>query len=73
LQRQRLQTVLAHGAEFGQLLPVTQHSQYFPTLNRRSMQTRKLIIKHQIQNEFSVAPIVLLPPTSAAPDLGRMT
>src|SRR5712691_9039853 len=34
------------------------------------MQTRKLIMEHQIQNEFGVAPIVLLPPTSPAADLG---
>src|SRR5207237_10786465 len=37
------------------------------------MQTRKLIMEHQIQNEFGVAPIVLLPPTSPAADLGGMS
>src|ERR1700730_9951871 len=36
------------------------------------MQTGKLIMEHQIQNEFGVAPIVLLPPTSPAADLGGM-
>src|SRR5712692_9787094 len=36
------------------------------------MQTRKLIMEHQMQNEFGVAPIVLLPPTSPAADLGGM-
>src|SRR5712691_8533261 len=36
------------------------------------MQTRKLIVEHQIQNEFGVAPIVLLPPTSPTADLGGM-
>src|SRR6266700_6505700 len=29
-------------------------------------------MEHQIQNKFCIAPIVLLPPTSAAPDLGGM-
>src|SRR5438034_11794001 len=29
-------------------------------------------MEHQIQNEFGVAPIVLLPPTSPAADLGGM-
>src|SRR6266446_4739693 len=36
------------------------------------MQPRKLIMEHQLQNEFGVAPIVLLPPTSPAADLGGM-
>src|SRR3977135_205889 len=36
------------------------------------MQTRKLIVEQQIQNEFGVAPIVLLAPTSPAADLGGM-
>src|SRR5207249_7577316 len=43
-----------------------------PTLHYRPMQTGKLIMEHQIQNEFGVAPIVLLPPTSPAADLGGM-
>src|SRR5205823_6157505 len=34
--------------------------------------TGKLIVEHQIQNEFGVAPIVLLPPASPAADLGSM-
>src|SRR5437870_12882855 len=42
------------------------------TLHRRSMQTGKLIMEHQIPNEFGVAPIVLLPPTSSTADLGGM-
>src|SRR5882757_4197561 len=37
------------------------------------MQTGKLIVEHEIQNEFGVAPIVLLPPTSPAADLGGMS
>src|SRR6185436_10495153 len=37
------------------------------------MQTGKLIVEHQLQNEFGVAPIVLLPPTSPAADLGGMS
>src|SRR6266496_1070499 len=73
LQSQCLQAVLAHGADFDQLLPIAQHAQYFATLHCRSMQTGKLIMEHQIQNEFGVAPIVLLPPTSPAADLGGMT
>src|SRR5258706_7072842 len=36
------------------------------------MQTRKLIVEHEIQNEFGVAPIVLLPPAGPAADLGGM-
>src|SRR5216684_3258975 len=73
LQRDCLQAVFTHGAHLDQLLPVTQHAQYFATLHCRPMQTRKLIVEHQIQNEFGVAPIVLLPPTSSAADLGGMT
>src|SRR6266852_5194011 len=73
LQRDCLQAVLTHGAHLDQLLPVTQHAQYFATLHCRPMQTRKLMMEHQIQNEFGVAPIVLLPPTSPAADLGGMT
>src|SRR5205807_9703097 len=72
LQRDCLQAVFTHGAHLDQLLPVTQHAQYFATLHCRPMQTRKLIMEHQIQNEFGVAPIVLLPPTSPAADLGGM-
>jgi hypothetical protein len=37
------------------------------------MKTGKLIVEQQIQNEFRVAPIVLLPPTSPTTDLGGMT
>src|SRR6266566_6568903 len=73
LQRDCLQAVLAHGANLDQLLPVTQHPQHFATLHCRPMQTGKLIVEHQIQNEFGVAPIVLLPPTSPAADLGGVT
>src|SRR5258708_339577 len=36
------------------------------------MQTGKLMVEQQLQNEFGVAPIVLLPPTSSAADLGGM-
>src|SRR6266542_575037 len=36
------------------------------------MQTGKLIMEHYIQNESGVAPIVLLPPTSATTDLGEL-
>jgi hypothetical protein len=73
LQRQGLQTVFAHGAHLDQLLPLAQHPQYFATLQCRSMQTGKLIVEQQLQNEFGVAPIVLLPPPSPAADLGGMT
>src|SRR5229473_6242564 len=73
LQRDCLQAVFTHGANLDQLLSIAQHAQHFPTLYRPSMQTRKLIVEHQIQNEFGVAPIVLLPPTSPAADLGGMT
>src|SRR5882724_3399325 len=68
LQGDRLQAVLAHRAHLDQLLPVTQHAQYFATLHCRSMQTGKLIVEHQIPNEFGIAPITLLPPTSTAPN-----
>src|SRR5437879_2636722 len=30
------------------------------------------MVEHQIQNEFGVAPIILLPPASSAADLGGM-
>src|SRR5205814_3202271 len=73
LQRDCLQAVLAHGANLDQLLSVAQHAQHFATLHCRPMQTGKLIMEHQLQNEFGVAPIVLLPPTSPAADLGGMT
>src|SRR5436190_16567034 len=73
LQGDGLQAVLAHGANLDQLLPVAQHPQHFATLHCRPMQTGKLIMEHQLQNEFGVAPIVLLPPTSPAADLGGMT
>src|SRR5258707_2653287 len=36
------------------------------------MQTGKLIVEHQIQSEFGVAPIVPLPPAGPAADLGGM-
>src|SRR5256885_3787112 len=73
LQGDGLQAVLAHGANLDQLLSVTQHAQHFATLPGPSMQTGKLIVEHQIQNEFGVAPIVLLPPTSPTADLGGMS
>src|SRR4029077_4493544 len=72
LERDCLQAVLAHGANLDQLLPVTQHAQDFSTLHGRPVEPRKLIVEHEIQNEFGVAPIVLLPPTSPAADLGGM-
>src|SRR5258708_6351077 len=72
LQCDSLQAVFTHRADLDQLLPVAQHPQYFATLHCRPMQTGKLIVKHELQNEFGVAPIVLLPPTSPAADLGGM-
>src|SRR3989441_1699769 len=72
LQRQRLQTVLDDGAHLDQLVTVTQHAQNLAALERRSMQTRKLIMKQQLQNQFRVAPIVLLTPARAASNLGRV-
>src|SRR2546425_548072 len=72
LQRQRLQTVLDDGAHLDQLVTVTQHAQNLATLERRSMQPRKFIVNQQLQNQFRVAPIVLLPPARPAPNLGRV-
>src|ERR1044072_8146288 len=34
------------------------------------MQTREFIVDHEVQNEFCITAIVLLPPTSAAPNFG---
>src|SRR6185295_2202415 len=73
LQGDRLQAVFRHGAQLDQLLSVTEHAQHFTTRYGWSMQTRKLLVGHQLPNEFGVAPIILLPPTSATPDLGGMT
>src|SRR5437016_2760857 len=36
------------------------------------MQPRKFIMDQQIQNQFRVAPIVLLPPARPTPNLGRV-
>src|SRR5438477_4752305 len=69
LQRQRLQTVLDDGAHLDQLVTVTQHAQNLAALERWSMQPRKLIMDQQLQNQFRVAPIVLLPPARATPNL----
>src|SRR5437660_2868013 len=72
LQRQRLQTVLDDGTHLDQFVAVTQHAQNLAALERRSVQPRKLIMDQQIQNQFRVASIVLLSPTRAAPNLGRV-
>src|SRR6266487_4663197 len=66
LEGQRVETVLARGADLYQLLPLAQPPHYFATLHCLSMQTGKLIMEHHVQNEFGVAQIVLLPPTSPA-------
>src|ERR1044072_6929606 len=73
LQGDRLEAVFSHRPQLDQLLPVAQHAQHFATGEGWSMQPGKLIVDHQIPNEFGIAAVVLLAPTRAPSNLRGMT
>src|SRR5687768_18383876 len=53
-------------------MPVSEHAQNLATLRAGAVNPRKLIVAQQLQDQFRIAPVVLLPSPGAPPNLGRV-
>src|SRR5688500_11563439 len=53
-------------------MPITEHAQNLATLRGGTVNLRKLMMEHQLQDQFRIAAVVFLAPAGAPTNLGRV-